>query len=81
MIKPLHAQLDALPEFLTSTHLVELGLFSSIDSAYLARLRNNSPDYLKLKGKVLYPKSSVIEFIEQRMKKGSTLSNTVATPE
>lgn len=63
---------DSLPELLSSQHLVELGLYASIDAAYLARLRSNSPDYLKLKGKILYPKSNVLEFLEARMRQGST---------
>lgn len=71
MNKKLPSKFDLLPELLSSHHLVDLGLYTSINAAYLARLRCDSPDFLKLKGKILYPKNNVIEFLEARMKKGS----------
>lgn len=70
MSQTLHNTLNDLPQFLSSRHLVALGLYPSLDAVYLARVRGHSPDFIKLKRKVLYPKSSVLEFIEQRMKKG-----------
>lgn len=69
MTQNIRDSFEALPEFLNSQHLVELGLYSSVDAAYLARVRGHSPHFLKLKRKVLYPKSSVIEFIEQSMER------------
>jgi hypothetical protein len=60
----------SLPELLSSQDLITLGLFSSPDAAYVARLHGNSPDFIKLRRKILYPKSSVIQFIEDRLKKG-----------
>ena len=59
--------LEHLPEFLSSEHLVHLGIYTSIDSAYQARMNGHSPGWIKLKHKVLYPKKAVIEFLEQRM--------------
>ena len=63
-------KLEGLPEFLSSHDLVALGLFPSPDSVYLARFRGNSPDYCKFGRKIRYPKQSVIDFIESRMKRG-----------
>lgn len=77
MKNKLFNQLDAFPEFLNSHHLVQLGLYPSIDAVCLARLRGNSPDFVKLKGKVLYPKINVVEFLEVRMKKGSVTISAV----
>lgn len=64
-------RLDNLPAFLSSQDLVDLGIFPSIDSAYLARLRGISPDFFKVGRKVVYPKSSVEKFIQDRMQHGS----------
>ncbi len=63
--------LSQIPQFLSSRHLVQLGLYPSLDAVYLARARGQSPDFLKLKRKVLYPQDSVLLFIEQKMKKGN----------
>lgn len=70
MSQNLHNTFNDLPQFLSSHHLVELGLYPSLDAVYLARVRGHSPDFIKLKRKVLYPKNSVLQFIEQRMRKG-----------
>lgn len=64
-------QLKDCAEFLSSHDLVNLGLFPSPDAVYFARLRGNSPDFIKMNRKVIYPKASVIKFIEQRMVKGT----------
>lgn len=56
-----------LPEFLSSQDLVALGLFSSTDSAYVARIRGDSPEFLKVGKKVLYPKASLLRFIQDRL--------------
>ncbi len=71
MSEHLYNTLNDLPQFLSSRHLVKLGLYPSLDAVYLARARGQSPDFLKLKRKVLYPKDSVLLFIEQKMKKGN----------
>lgn len=73
--------LETYPEFLSSSDLVSLGLFGSPDLAYLARRKGNSPDYIKIGRKVLYPKPAVVEFIEQRLQKGSAAPTRVVTPE
>ena len=57
--------LENLPEFLSSTHLVGLGIYKSIDSVYQARSNGNSPQFIKLAHKVLYSKQAVIEFLER----------------
>lgn len=65
---------DSLPEFLNSHDLVKLGLWPSDDAVYLARLRGLSPDFIKLGKKILYPKASVIEFIQRHLKSGEGLA-------
>lgn len=59
--------LEQFPAYLTSEQLVQLGIYSSIDAAYQARIGGNSPVYIKLKHRILYPKQAVIEFLECRM--------------
>jgi hypothetical protein len=67
-----------LPEFLSSQDLVSLGLFSSTDSAYVTRIRGGGPEFLKVGKKVLYPKSSLLRFIETRLTDSSLRStNTI----
>ena len=68
-------KLDSMPEFLSSLDLVSLGLFRNPDATYLARLRGNSPDYIKVGRRIFYPKSRVIEFIASRIQNGSTPKN------
>ena len=66
--------LSLFPEFLSSEHLVQLGIYKSIDAAYQARLHGHSPGYIKLRKKILYPKSEILEFLETRMKPGASLN-------
>lgn len=63
--------LKSLPLFLTSKDLVELGFYPSEDAAYLGRVRGNSPDYVKMKRKILYPKASVVEYVVKHLVKVS----------
>ena len=55
--------LKKYPDFLTPNHLVEMGLYPSVDSVYLARARNQTPCFIQVKRKVLYPKLSLLEFL------------------
>lgn len=57
------AILDSLPQFLSTKNLIDLGLYKNRDSAYIARLQGNSPDYIKFGRKILYPKQSVLTFL------------------
>jgi hypothetical protein len=59
---------ESLPEFLRSTDLIKLGLYPSENALYSARIRGEGPSYIKLKRKILYPKSAVIGWIELRLK-------------
>ena len=63
--------LVSFPEFLSSEHLVQLGIYKSIDAAYQARLHGHSPGYIKLRKKILYPKQAVAEFLASRIKSGA----------
>ena len=75
MDQTLSTPLEKLPEFLTSEHLVQLGLYKSIDAAYQARMNGHGPKFLKLKHLILYPKSSLLEFIEKRMREANSSAN------
>ena len=62
--------LSSYPDLLTTKHLVALGLFSSLDAAYVARRRNNSPDFIQVKRRVIYPKAAVQEFMQKHTHQG-----------
>ena len=44
---------EKFPEFMGSNDLVGLGLFPSNSSVYLARMRGQSPNYIKIGKKIL----------------------------
>lgn len=60
-----------ISNFLSSRDLVSLGLYPSTDAVYLARVRGNSPDFIKLGRKVLYPRESVMRFVQERIQQGA----------
>lgn len=60
--------IEEMPEYLSTQHLIQLGIYPSIDAAYQARIQGYSPSYIKLRHKILYQKQAVIEFLEQRMR-------------
>lgn len=64
--------LNKYPEFLKSHHLVELGIFPHVDAVYVARFRGKSPDYVRVNRKILYPKESVIQWIQDHWQSGKT---------
>lgn len=68
--KPL--TLENMPEYLTTRHLVLLGIYPSTDATYHARAKGDGPEYIKMRHKILYTKSAVIEFLESRMNSNST---------
>jgi hypothetical protein len=61
---------EQMPEYLSTRHLINLGIFSSIDAAYQARCNGNSPDFIKLRHKILFPKQAVINFLASRLHSG-----------
>ncbi len=65
-------KLDALPELLDINDLILLGLYDHKHGAYRARRNGNSPSYIKMPHKILYPKDSVRTFILERFRDGST---------
>ncbi|MFA6534689.1 MAG: hypothetical protein WCS92_00355 [Candidatus Babeliales bacterium] len=64
--------IDSMPALLSVGDLVAIGLYSSTNAAYLARVHGNSPDFIKLKRKVLYKRESVADFIHQHTHNGSS---------
>lgn len=63
--------LNTYPDFLTSDDLVDLGLYASRNSIYFARIKGKGPDFIKFGKRILYPKDSVLEFIQSHLKKGN----------
>jgi len=59
--------LEKYPAFLVSEHLVDLGIYKNIDSAYHARISGHSPKWIKLRHKIIYPKFAVVDFLAARM--------------
>ncbi len=80
MTKSISDKLDHMSEFLSAQDLVFLGIYTSIDAAYLARKRSNSPAFIKLRHKILYPKKAVIEFLEDRLLPSGNTNNASHTP-
>ncbi len=76
MKNPISSSLQQMPEYLSTQHLIQLGIYPSIDAAYQARINGYSPEYIKLRHKILYPKRSIIEFLTNRTKPGDTYSPT-----
>jgi len=74
-------KIDILPDFLTTNDLVNLGLYPSLDSAYFARIKSDTPPFIKLGRRVLYPKDKLVQFIEYHLINGkryqSNLKQTV----
>jgi hypothetical protein len=64
------SSLEGFPAFLSSHHLVKLGIFKSLDRAYVARKNGNTPKYIKLKRQFIYPKYEVISFLQDRLEGG-----------
>ena len=62
------------PEFLTSTHLVALGLYANLDAAYQDRRDGKGPAYIQTKRKVLYPKASVRKWIDDNLIEPSSVA-------
>jgi len=72
--------LEKFPEFLSSHHLVELGIYPDVNATYQSRRKGIGPDYIKLGRRILYPKESVIEFLQSRMKPGYTCKESTNQP-
>ena len=62
------SKFKSLPEFLRASDLVNLGLYVTTKALYFARIRGHSPNFIKIGRRILYPKTSVIDFLENRTK-------------
>lgn len=59
--------LNDLPEFLSPSDLVKLGLFSSKEVARKARKDGSGPKFIQLgPRKVKYPKANLQEFVQSK---------------
>ena len=70
MQEAIFSNFDSLPALLSTKDLVKIGLYNSIDAAYLARLKGKSPDFIKIERKILYKKEDIIKFIKKYIQKG-----------
>jgi hypothetical protein len=75
----LEASLKDYPILMSSKDLVKIGLYSSIDQAYQARLYGLGPSYIQPDRKVLYHKETLIQYmcgllVENKVNKGSNES-------
>jgi len=58
-----------LPELVTPTDLVKVGVYKSSQAAAMARQSGHGPGYFQLNAKrVLYPRGGVIEFLKTAMR-------------
>ena len=71
VINLLLEKLNSLPEFLDVDDLIAAGIYRSKNETYRSRLRGTSPHYIKMAGKILYPKEAIKAFILERFKDGS----------
>jgi len=55
-----------LPDECTVKDLIAAGIYPSRQAAYFGRSRNSGPPYVLLGGRVVYPKQSVIEWLNTR---------------
>lgn len=62
---------DDLPDFLTQSTLIKLGLYSNRDALYFARIRGNGPNFIKLGRRIVYPKKDIVSFLEKNSFKGN----------
>ena len=62
--------LDPYPDLLSSQDLVRIGLFKNIQMAHYMRSIGNSPPFMKVGQKVLYPKEGVQKFMLNYMHSG-----------
>lgn len=72
-------KLDLLPDLLDGKDLIALGLYGHKNGVYRARSKGKCPSYIKLPGKVVYPKEAVREFIIARYHDGSVPKSSQST--
>lgn len=61
---------NTLPETCSVQNLIDIGLFTSDQSARLARQSGDTPSYFKLRARIMYPKGAVLEWLEKRKHEG-----------
>ena len=58
--------IDSLPEECGVKDLIAAGIYHTRQAAYFGRARNSGPPYILVGGRVVYPKSGVINWINNR---------------
>ena len=59
-------KLDGFPDLLDGKDLINLGLYKHRNIAYRARKNGYCPSFIRLPGRILYPKDAVREFVLKR---------------
>ena len=67
MSKSIIDSLNKLPEFLTTQHLVDLGLYPNRSSVHLARSRKQAPNCMKIGKKIVFLRCELINFVLENM--------------
>jgi hypothetical protein len=63
-IKEIVDKLGHYGEFLGARDLVDLGLFTSVQTLYRARIYKDAPEYVKIGRFTVYSKISVLKYLE-----------------
>jgi len=64
-----------LPEFLTTQHLVDIGLYPNRPSVHLARSRGQAPDCMRIGKKIVFPRAAIIEFVLSNMEQKKVIND------
>ena len=67
MINKLIEALETLPNFLTTSDLISIGLFKDINQLYLLRKNSIGPSYIQYGKKILYPRDCIIAWIQKHI--------------
>lgn len=54
-----------LPERCSTQDLVGIGLYNSVHAAHMARRRGDTPPYIQLGRKFIYPKEGIIHWLKE----------------
>lgn len=61
-----------LPENCRTEDLVKAGIYHSAGASCMARKKGNCPPYIRIGGKIIYPKDGVIQWLKDQKNEKST---------
>lgn len=63
-----------MPDLISTSEMVQLGIYKTQQAAYMARKKHTCPLYIKIPQRgIVYPKQGVIEYLEKQIKKTEKL--------